>query len=370
MIILDNTTLIACRTALLQCREFQSYSSLRAVFVTDHLSPFKFRLPSGESPSDLVDRCLEYLSDVRLRDGRPALPVFLLTLRDRYELGDALRDDLQALCDTVEAAATAQAPSQQVPPSIVGPKLFDKIMLLDFRAQVRMVKQVIDRHRVAAFLVHGDPDCGQQVLVNRLVRLSPGWSTGQRICIDAGSNGIGKTSYSLWRQIAAKLSLPAGTHPRQLAEQVCEWWKTQDVIFVFHTVDYMPPVLLSAWLREFWQPLASMANQRGHLTDLNTHLMMFLVDYSGHVSRSGVPLADRLDDPAYPLAPLCLPPTSRFPFDELDFWLTAAAEVLPAEVTGEALLAASDQGIPLLVYDIVCERCGLSWEGELARWLI
>jgi hypothetical protein len=358
-----------CRMVLIQCREFESYRSLRAVFVTEQLFPFRIGLSSADNPGELVDRCLDYLVDKCLSGGRPVLPVFLATLRDRYQPGDALRDDLQALYEAVQAAIAQSEPQLAQTPHR-NPALFDLVLKLDFGEQVRVAKQVIHSHRVAAFLVHGGPSYGQQVLVNRLIRLSPGWQTGQRISIDAGSNGVGKSSYSLWRQVASKLGIPASTPPAEIAEKVCGWWQTQDVIFIFHTVDYMPCDLLSAWIEEFWQPLVRMAYQTLHLTQRDTHLLMFLVDYGGCVPDSGLALARGLDHPEYPHIPLHLPPADRFPPDALDFWIDVAAEVLPAGLTAQVLLATSDNGIPQLIYNVICDHCGLSWEGDLARWLI
>jgi hypothetical protein len=358
-----------CRTVLIQCREFESYRPLRAVFVTEQLFPFRIGLPSADNPGELVDRCLDYLVDKRLTGGYPVLPVFLATLRDRYQPGDALNDELQALYEVVQAAMTQPEPRPaQIPHR--DHTLFDLLLKLDFGEQVRLAKQVIQSHRVAALLVHGGPDCGQQLLVNRLIRLSPGWQTGQRISIDAGSNGVGKSSYSLWRQVANRLGIPTSTPPTEIAEKVCEWWQTQDVIFVFHTVDYMPCDLLSAWIEEFWQPLVRAAHHTLHLTQHDTRLLMFLVDYSGCVPDSDLALARGLDHPEYPYVPLHLPPTDRFPSDALDFWIDVAAEVLPAGLTAQVLLATSDNGIPQLIYNTICDHCGLSWEGDLARWLI
>lgn len=93
-----------CRTILLQCHEFENHRALRAVFVTDQLFPFRIGLPSADNPAELVDRCLEYLLGKRLTGRRPVLPVFLATLRDRYEQGDALRDELGALAEAVQSA--------------------------------------------------------------------------------------------------------------------------------------------------------------------------------------------------------------------------------------------------------------------------
>jgi len=85
------------RTALLKCSEFDSDASLRAVFVTDELRPFRDRLTAATNKSERVDTCLDFLLDKRLSDGRPVLPLFLVALRDGYQPGDALRDELNEL---------------------------------------------------------------------------------------------------------------------------------------------------------------------------------------------------------------------------------------------------------------------------------
>lgn len=92
-----------CRTTLLQCSEFDTNASLRAVFVTDELHPFRSWLPEAASKSERVDACLAHLLDKRLSDGRTVLPLFLAALRDRYSPGDDLRDELAALVEAVRA---------------------------------------------------------------------------------------------------------------------------------------------------------------------------------------------------------------------------------------------------------------------------
>ena len=86
-----------CRSALLQCSEFESNASLRAVFVTEELSPFRDGLPDTANKTDRVAQCLAYLLPKNLSDNRPLLPLFLEALRDRYHEGDALRGTLDTL---------------------------------------------------------------------------------------------------------------------------------------------------------------------------------------------------------------------------------------------------------------------------------
>ena len=48
---LSNELYNRCRTTLLKCNEFDSDTSLRAVFVTDELYPFRDRLPAAANRS-------------------------------------------------------------------------------------------------------------------------------------------------------------------------------------------------------------------------------------------------------------------------------------------------------------------------------
>jgi hypothetical protein len=380
-----------CRTILGDCDQFLSYRSLRDVFVTEHLFPFRPGLPFADSPVALVDGCLGYLIDKRLSNGYPVLPIFISALSVRYPPENELYHKLQSLYEAVRAAMI-QPDTQPVQPPHHAQQLFDLLLNnLDFDKQVSIANRVIENHHIASFLVHGGPGCGQRILVNRLIQLSPGWQTGQLICVDAGGNGIGKSSHSLWRQVANKLNIPTSTRPAQVAERICDWWSTQDVIFVFNTVDYMPPTILSEWIHEFWRRLVRTALSRLTSPDLHVHtseiipegaedprlaqpdlhhLLMFLVDYGGSVCSSSVPLARQSDEPEYPFIPLLLPPADRFPPDVLNFWINKAAKVLPAGLTTQVLLADSENGIPQLIYETICDQCGLSWEGDLTKWLI
>lgn len=103
-----------CRTTLLKCSEFDSDATLRAVFAISELRPFRYRLPEASNRSERVNACLEFLPDQHLNDGRAVLPIFLDALCNRYQLGDALRDELQALCENIQAVV-AQTETQPTP---------------------------------------------------------------------------------------------------------------------------------------------------------------------------------------------------------------------------------------------------------------
>ena len=353
-----------CRDLLLNCGEFESYDKLRAVFVTEELRPFRIGIKQADSQATLVDFFFDFILEQKLTGGKPAFPIFLATLRTKYEEGDSRRDELTQLLNEIQAQ---EQPAQVVAsiPALQHQLLHEKLMTLDFRPQVRRFKEVIEQHRIAAFLVHGPPAHGQRFLTHRLTQFRKEWAIGQRIVIDAGSNGIGKSAHALWRQVAKQMQLPHDTSKQILAEKVCEWWKTQDVIFIFYTVDYIPPDILSAWIDEFWKPISAAAREEQHLTPATTHLLLFLVDFDGHVCDTKVTLLDQAGEIMNSHAPLKLPPTGKFPETELEIWIDNAAELLPSKMDAMELISATENGIPELVYEKICECCGLSWEGDM-----
>lgn len=283
------------------------------------------------------------------------------SLQERL-LGYAGLSDTQSTSDEVEV---------QPLPVQTSSLLFELMLQIDFKEQSRLFKQVIQSHRTAGFLVHGERCCGQQFLVNRLLRLMRGWQNHSPIKIDVNSRGVVKSSPTLWRELTAWVRLPRDAEPSEILNKVCARWQTQDVIFIFYTVDYMLPGMLSAWLQEFWEPLVAKTTE--NMPNCETHLLMFLVDNCGSVCQSNVRLAEQCEHSDYPRLPLRLPPASPFPLDALDEWidnLSISSQVqIPAGLTSRILLERSSNGVPQYVYEEICRHCGLSWEGVLAKWL-
>jgi hypothetical protein len=101
-----------CRNILLKCGEFDSDTSLRAVFITEELYPFRDGLPQAMNREERVDLCLDFLVPRRLDDGRAVLPLFLTILRDKQRQGNILRDQLATLVEVVQSPAEKIAISE------------------------------------------------------------------------------------------------------------------------------------------------------------------------------------------------------------------------------------------------------------------
>ena len=252
--------------------------------------------------------------------------------------------------------------------------LFHEILNADFKNQVPVVKEVIDMHRTAAFLIHGEQYCGQQLLVTRLSHLKPKWKNISPIKVDVGQRAVGGRLPSLWQQLTSWFGLPKDAESNQIIERVCDRLLTQDVIFIFDRVNDMQPRVLSGWLQEFWEPLVGKVEEYCPSPQRDTHLLMFLVDNNGSVCKSDILLAKKFDEPKYPKIPLDLPPISPFTVDVLEELIDRVTTIpklqIPLELTSQILFKKSENGIPEFVYEEICDFCGHSWEGGLAKWLI
>lgn len=85
-----------CQASFIVCGQFADDASLAAMFVTRGLSVYKGQLPQASTRNERVEKCLAFLLGRELGD-EPALAIFLEVLRDRYEEGDDLRDELDGL---------------------------------------------------------------------------------------------------------------------------------------------------------------------------------------------------------------------------------------------------------------------------------
>ncbi len=390
-----------CYSILSSCSEFQSNESLRAVFVRGALALYQYRIPETNTIEDRVAKCLEFLLGRRF-GGEPVLALFLETLQNRYPDGDDLHPALSDLAHDIRVAL-AQSPTQYPQPTatsyaaVLRPlasenttsraqALFNHILEIDFNNQIELVEGILKEHRVAAFLIHGNPDygpnCGQALLIERLFYLWNEGDEGHRIQINIGSPGVWAGIPTLWSHIAKYFELADNTSPDEIVDKIYQGWQTQNMVFIFYQVDYLvntTPTYLAKWLQEFWQKIVAKAlsnTQSGAANSSRnpTHLLLFLVDFSGRVCHAeDVYLAETGNDTRYPTIPLRLPPNSTFSLEVLAKWLRlpSVRELRPKGVTVNAqqLWDRSVNGIPELVYKNIFDFYELSWEGVAKKWL-
>lgn len=309
------------------------------------------------------------------------------------EVGSNLGQDQKQKCDqlitqwcTWYQATSAQNKTQTQELTINQPEefeqtLFKSLLKLDFEKQVEQVVQAVDFYPIAAFLVHGGEKCGQRALATRLKKLRPSWGSGRCVRIDVNSNTVRGSLDKVWDLLANEFDQDPTVDGfvNQLMQKISECWQTQAVILIFKEVNQTPVGFLNKLIEELWQPLIDEARQAliSLDADANQHnhqnypLIMLLVDNEGYICNSNIPLAWDFKQLNYRRVPLCLPPATQIPLDQLGRWLVdaIAEEVIPENLTVDILLTQSRGGIPEILYQKVCEYCGSSW-GGLTKWLV
>jgi hypothetical protein len=150
-----------CHATLMKCREFDSNTLLRVVFIIDELAPFHSELSQAENKKDRVDICLASLLPKHLKDGRPVLPLFLTVLHDRYSQDDALHHELGALVEPVQAALIYE--------SGVSSAQKTQRVFISYKRNAR------PDEAVAMYLARFLSDQGKQVFIDQKLKVGMDW---------------------------------------------------------------------------------------------------------------------------------------------------------------------------------------------------
>ncbi len=257
-------------------------------------------------------------------------------------------------------------------------ELYRALLKLGYREQVRSFLRFLKAQSIGAFLIHGLLDHGQRWLLNRLVTQHIRFGTmGKMVRIELDRIGRRRDISALWRELGGRVGLGRQHLPPEIAERVFQWWKTQNVILVFHGVDCMPEGYLQELLHDFWLPLATQA--REVVSQTKYQLLMFLVDYEGCVGCQDTMFVEQLEPTWEPKIPIKLPTinpfgdrtlTDWFEMVETEFHTLPLVELInEIEDLVKEILENSDNGVPELAFLEICHRCGCNWYEERERWL-
>lgn len=255
-------------------------------------------------------------------------------------------------------------------------QLYEILLKLGYRRQVRLFRQLVSQHAVAGFLIHGAPEHGQAWLLNRLVREYVDYNiTGKKIRIDLARKVRRSDVSALWRELGRQVGLRRGQPERsEVVKRVYRAWQTQNVLLIIHDVNVLREDWLQDLIENFWAPLtAEIRDTRAD--DHKYRLLMFLIDYEGCTGDWKVPLVEKLDLSWKPELPVRSPKLSAFTPDELERWVDDQYKALPLDITHavdeavEAILENTDNGIPERVLEELCDYCGWDWYEVSDQWL-
>jgi len=258
-------------------------------------------------------------------------------------------------------------------------ELYRALLELGYEEQVRSFKKFIKAQSIGAFLIHGSPDHGQRWLLNRILTQNIKNSTTSKVLkVELHRMGRRIDVSTLWREIGGRVGLKRQDTPLEIVERVYQWWQTQNVILVFHDVDYMPENYLHELIHEFWLPLANQARESGSQTR-KFRLLMFFVDYEGCVGNCNTLFVEQIEPNWKPIFPVKLPIIDPFCQQILDQWLEMLEmefDTLPLvnvinqkEDPVQQILENSDNGIPELAFAEICDWCDCNWYEAKDKWL-
>ena len=259
--------------------------------------------------------------------------------------------------------------------ALAAEQLYPALLKLGYTKQVLMFRKFVQRHPIAAFLIYGKVDYGQQWLLNRLiVQHTRDSLTAKTIKVSLSRVARRNDVAALWRELGRQVGLGRQGEVSAIVERVYQWWRTQNVLLIFDDLNFLPETFLKELLQDFWTPLVSQSGQSVRGQD-NYRLLMFLVDYTGCVGDWSVTFAETLDASWRSKIPVKLPILSEFTQVELVNWLNFSADDLPLELvdcvdeTVQDILENSDNGIPELTFEEICQRVGLNWYEAEKRWI-
>lgn len=269
-----------------------------------------------------------------------------------------------------------KAKELELPSGHSGEALYRSLLRLGYRQQIRLFRRLVEAESIAAFLIHGYPEYGQCWLLNRLViQYVPYFLTGKVIKIYASRKVRQNDVSAFWREVAGRVGLRGKPYaPVEIAQQICQCLQTQNVLLVLHEVEKIPEATFYELIQEFWLPLVEQVSSQT-CKPTKFKLLLFLVDYEGCVGSWEAPFSEQLSSTWEPKTPIKSPIITEFSDNDLVDWIETEYGELPSVLTAnvdslvESLLEDSEDGIPELVLDAICDRCGCDWYEESKKWL-
>ena len=292
-------------------------------------------------------------------------------------VAQGIRSAINTLSEQEQSAKQLGKFDSQAP--ICGDDVYPNLLKLGYRQQARLFRRLIEVESVGAFLIHGYPDYGQRWLLNRLIVQYVNYAlAGKKIVVNVSRKVRRNDVSAFWREIAGHVGLRGKLcSVSEIAERVYQQWRTQNVLLVFHEIERMPENAFSELIDKFWLPLIDniqkQYSQESQKNDFK--LLMFLLDYEGRVTDYEISFAERINAQWTSRLPVKSPILSEFSQDDLTDWLEDEYENLPTILTQrvddtvQEILTNSEDGIPELVFGLICEQCGCNWYEERKKWL-
>ncbi|MEO1377105.1 MAG: hypothetical protein AAFW70_23005 [Cyanobacteria bacterium J06635_10] len=334
---------------------------------------------------NLLDRKILNLRTSRVTAIDPnALAIIDMSIEDEYQRLEEAKKDLAevdkaiAISGVQSAGVGNECQGLQVSQSFheitIDDELYRTLLKLDYQKQSIFFRQFSESGATAAFVIQGSRHHGQRWLLNRLAQKTCNLVTDKIIRFPLKRLGRSNDVSALWREVAERVGLDRtdlSLSGVEIADYVCNWLQTQNVILIFNDIEYMPRGYLATLIDEFWQPLVRKTTNCRR----DSQLLMFLIDRTGRMCTKNIDFTEAYTVDWNPQKPIKLPILNKFTETILSGWFVNAVDVLPLEVineidrTVESILENCEGGTPEYVFEEICSLCDRDWLEETKKWL-
>lgn len=206
--------------------------------------------------------------------------------------------------------------------------LFQELLKLDLSPQLKFVKERANSTRVAAFMIHGKPDCYlANIIYDKVKTFKNNWRTIDSRKIDFSHRGTGYAIEYIWKSIGVAFESNS-QNSEEILTSIITHWQNKDLVILFEKTDYIEPSTFEALLEQFWSGLWQKAQKN---TEIKHNLIIFFIDYSGKFKE-----AEFLNPYQYQ-ALQRVPDLEPLPIDDIMTWIDNASTSLkvPSTLTKE-----------------------------------
>ncbi|MBD2677503.1 MULTISPECIES: hypothetical protein [Nostoc] len=295
-------------------------------------------------------------------------------LEQRIEEYEAKQKEIEEELDELEEQINQPEQSQKADlEKSQSLDLYKPLLKLGYWEQHNLFEEIAGKYSYGMFLIQGCcKNYGQKWLLKRLALIFPKILEDKKIIIDLNRTSARTDILAIWNEFAGRVHLPENSLYSQIAEKICELWKSQNVLIVFDNVDQTIKENLCDLLRDFWESLAQQISEND-IQQNSYKLIVFLIDRQGVVSGWNVGFVEQYDSAWQPKYPFGLPAINPFLEKDMRDWLNYQSEFLPKTIstnkteTIKAIL--EKQGIPIPTLQKICDLCGCNWYDQEEKWL-
>lgn len=301
------------------------------------------------------------------------------------DLEDADIQDSSATDAEIEASQANKAKTQKRKHNTVKNNLLTLTIIfftLDYNDQARDFDFFLNSNYLGgAFLIQGIQKGGQRWLTNRLVKqhFVDDYETDKLISINADPSAKEIHIDEIWKKLGYKLEQLKKPTPEKCRQAAFERWKNGTLIIAIYTDNvYEKEQSFSEFIQEFWRPLEAQIRswREEENKNIKSYLLLFLIDsdnnssqwasqtfYSNNLTNwhpeqpIGLPEIDKLDKNSKPIYNWIKLNDSLF----LECDENTKEPEKEQENVWEKIWKESDEGIPELVFEQICQRYGYNW---------